>query len=118
MQARNETTPTENPPGSFGVQKGGAYLLPPPSWSEMLVNALLSLPPIAFTAPMITTEMPAAMRPYSIAVAPLSSFMKRCNRDIVLSHVLGACGREWSDHASGFVRRCKDKAANFRYNRR
>ena len=44
------------------------------SWVEMLVNLPLSVVPIELTAAMITTEMPAAMRPYSIAVAPDSSF--------------------------------------------
>src|SRR5690349_20797319 len=34
---------------------------------------------------MIATEMPAAMRPYSIAVAPLSSRRKRLNTDMLLS---------------------------------
>ena len=37
---------------------------------EMLVNLPLRVVPIELTAAMITTEMPAAMRPYSIAVAP------------------------------------------------
>jgi len=40
------------------------------SWVETLVNLVLSVVPIALTVAMITTEMPAAIRPYSIAVAP------------------------------------------------
>jgi hypothetical protein len=37
------------------------------------VNVVVRLEPTVVTAVMITTEMSAAMRPYSIAVAPLSS---------------------------------------------
>jgi hypothetical protein len=37
----------------------------------MSLNFVFKLEPIAFTVAMITTEMPAAMRPYSIAVARL-----------------------------------------------
>src|SRR5712691_1328068 len=43
----------------------------------MLVKVLFSLVPSALTLTMMTTEMPAAMSPYSIAVAPDSSFRKR-----------------------------------------
>jgi hypothetical protein len=37
---------------------------------EMLPKLVLSLVPMPLTTTMITTEMPAAMRPYSMAVAP------------------------------------------------
>ena len=37
------------------------------------VNFVLILLPRPFTIAMIASEMPAAMRPYSIAVAPVSS---------------------------------------------
>ncbi len=47
------------------------------SWLEMLLNVVLRLVPRVFTATMMATDMPAAIRPYSIAVAPLSSFRKR-----------------------------------------
>ena len=40
----------------------------------MLSNLPFKVVPIAFTDAMITTEMPAAIRPYSIAVAPDSFF--------------------------------------------
>jgi hypothetical protein len=42
---------------------------------ELLIalNLVLSLPPIPFTTAMIASAMPAAIRPYSIAVAPDSS---------------------------------------------
>jgi hypothetical protein len=47
------------------------------NWLEMLLNVELKLVPSVFTATMIATEIPAAMRPYSMAVAPTSSFRKR-----------------------------------------
>ncbi|CCE07666.1 hypothetical protein BRAS3843_230067 [Bradyrhizobium sp. STM 3843] len=50
--------------------------------SEVLIelNLLLRLEPRPFTAAMIASEIPAAIRPYSIAVAPDSSFTKRARR--------------------------------------
>jgi hypothetical protein len=47
------------------------------SWVEMLVKVALSWVPRVLTAAMIATEMPAAIRPYSMAVAPELSFKKR-----------------------------------------
>ena len=47
------------------------------SWVETLVNVSLSLVPKPLTTAMIATEMPAAIRPYSMAVAPELSFKKR-----------------------------------------
>ena len=41
---------------------------------DMEVNLPLRVVPIVLTVAMITTEMPAAIKPYSIAVAPDSSF--------------------------------------------
>ena len=52
---------------------GGSYF----SWLEMLLNVLFSCVPRVFTTAIIATEMPAAMRPYSMAVAPVLSFTKR-----------------------------------------
>jgi hypothetical protein len=40
---------------------------------DMVVKVVLSAVPTAVTAVMITTAMSAAIRPYSIAVAPASS---------------------------------------------
>jgi hypothetical protein len=37
------------------------------------VNLVFSLPPMPFTTAIIASEIPAAIRPYSIAVAPDSS---------------------------------------------
>jgi len=45
----------------------------------MDVKTPLRLLPSPFTAAMIASEMPAAIRPYSIAVAPDSSDRKRNN---------------------------------------
>ena len=39
------------------------------------------------TTAMIATEMPAAMRPYSTAVAPDSSFTKRFTRFVIVSSI-------------------------------
>jgi hypothetical protein len=46
------------------------------SWFEMYRNFALRVEPIALTVAIMTTEMPAAIRPYSMAVAPDSSFRK------------------------------------------
>jgi hypothetical protein len=43
----------------------------------MLLNVPFSDVPIEFTAATITIEIPAAMRAYSIAVAPVGSLTKR-----------------------------------------
>ena len=42
-------------------------------FAEMLVNVVLRLVPTAVTAVIITTAISAAIRPYSMAVAPFSS---------------------------------------------
>jgi hypothetical protein len=41
-------------------------------FSEVLIapNLVLRLPPMPLMAPMIASEIPAAIRPYSMAVAP------------------------------------------------
>ena len=58
--------------GFFFVRTASAndYL----SWVEMLVNLVFRVEPRVLTTAMIATEMPAAMRPYSMAVAPDSFF--------------------------------------------
>src|SRR6516165_5809945 len=55
----------------------------------MLLNVVISLVPRPFTTAMIATEMPAAIRPYSIAVAPDSSFTKRETRVFMRMAPLG-----------------------------
>ena len=57
----------------------------------MLLNLVLRVLPIELTVAMITTEMPAAMRPYSIAVAPDSSF--RNTRTLDIGHPLWVATR-------------------------
>src|ERR1044072_2793811 len=47
------------------------------SLDEMLSKVVFSLVPRPCTTVMIATEMPAAIRPYSMAVAPDSSLAKR-----------------------------------------
>jgi hypothetical protein len=42
----------------------------------MLPKLVFNLVPIPFTLAMITTAIPAAMRPYSMAAAAVSSFKK------------------------------------------
>jgi|SRR5580704_8215116 hypothetical protein len=46
----------------------------------MVENVVLSLVPRPVITGIIATAIPAAIRPYSIAVAALSSFGKRMNR--------------------------------------
>jgi hypothetical protein len=57
---------------------GPAYF----SWVEMLVKFVFNFEPIVLTTAMMATEMPAAMRPYSMAVAPDSFFKKATILDI------------------------------------
>ena len=44
---------------------------------EIVLNLSLRLDPRPLTTAIIATEMPAAIRPYSMAVAPELSFKKR-----------------------------------------
>src|SRR6478735_7132114 len=54
---------------------------------DRLVNVVFNEEPSAVAPPMRATEMRAAIRPYSIAVAPDSSFMKRAKiLDMELSY--------------------------------
>src|SRR5882757_2074038 len=60
---------------------------------ETASNLPDSLVPTFWTTVMIATEMPAAIRPYSMAVAPDSSLMKRETRFFIIDnscvHVAG-----------------------------
>src|SRR4029078_4765173 len=49
----------------------------------MLLNLVFRLLPRPLTTAMIASEMPAAIRPYSIAVAPDSSFTIRAIRFVI-----------------------------------
>src|SRR3954454_14167204 len=53
-------------------------------------NSLLRLVPSEFTATMMATAMPAAIRPYSIAVAPPSSRRKDFRMLIAVLPKIGA----------------------------
>src|SRR5690349_7975747 len=79
---------------AFDLDRSVAY------FSELLIEVKLvfSLLPRPLTAAIIASEMPAAMRPYSMAVAPDSSFTKRAIRFFIAvtpcEHVAGRtnCG--------------------------
>src|SRR3972149_1878095 len=58
------------------------------SWVEMLVNLVFSELPRPFTTAMIATEMPAAMRPYSMAGGPEAAFTKRTKRFFIGSPII------------------------------
>src|SRR5262249_10950672 len=58
---------------------------------ETLVKVVLSFVPTPWTTAIIATEMQAGIRPYSIAVAPDSSFTKRAKVFIVRAP-LNHCG--------------------------
>ena len=58
------------------------------SWVEMLVNLVFSEVPRPLMTAMIATEMPAAIRPYSMAVAPELSFKKREMRFFIDSSII------------------------------
>src|SRR5262249_18343491 len=60
-----------------------------------LANVPFRLEPSEFTATMIATEMPAAIRPYSIAVAPRSSRMKDLRSFITISTLPNFCARQY-----------------------
>src|SRR5215475_9033643 len=66
-------------PGPPNQRFRGLHLPALPSWLDTLENVFLSWPPSELTTAMMATEMPAAMRPYSMAVAPDSSFAN-CTR--------------------------------------
>ena len=51
----------------------------------MLLNIVLSCEPMPFTAVIITMLMPAAIKPYSIAVAPDSS-VKNFESKVFMMH--------------------------------
>src|SRR5262249_46689280 len=63
----------------LSIQPHGVCYL---SWVETDWNFAFKVVPIALTVAMITTEMPAAISPYSIAVAPDSSLIKAETLDI------------------------------------
>src|ERR1700733_10838352 len=65
-------------------------------FSEVLIelNLVFSELPMPLTTAMIASEIPAAIRPYSMAVAPASSFTKRAIRFFIGNSI---CTRGWSN---------------------
>ena len=85
MQKPRQCKSPGRPAGALNVSGlVTAYLPAVPSCVEMLVNVDLSDEPSVFTTVMMATEMPAAISPYSIAVAPDSSFANRVTRLVVV----------------------------------
>src|SRR6202021_3156452 len=66
-------------------------------FSEVLIepNLVFSVLPMPLTTAMIAAEIPAAIRPYSMAVAPDSSFTKRAIRFFIDNSM---CTRGWSNN--------------------
>src|SRR5271163_1660244 len=85
-QRRGKTRkgPGARPEPSRSTEVDDAYLRA----VETLVNVVFSLVPRPWTTAMIATEMPAAMRPYSMAVAPDSSFTKRDKRVFIVGSLI------------------------------
>src|SRR5207237_10739273 len=74
---QNEKAPVN---GALRIaSKTNAYL----SAVWTLVKVVFNFEPRPCTTAMIATEIPAAMRPYSMAVAPDSSFTKRLTRFVM-----------------------------------
>ena len=67
---------------------GLAHLPAVASWEEIVVKVVLSCEPSLLTTVRMAIETPAAISPYSIAVAPDLSFTKRFN---VLAIVRSFC---------------------------
>ena len=75
---RASAPPRTSRAGPLFVLCGGYF-----SCDEMLLNVVFRLVPRPFTTAMITTAMPAAISPYSIAVAPHSS-LRKCRKRLLI----------------------------------
>jgi hypothetical protein len=73
-----------------GAGPGGVYLPAVASCDDIFVKVVFSWEPSEFTTVMITTEIPAAIKPYSMAVAPDSSRRNRLRRHTDLNPRFGA----------------------------
>src|ERR1700704_5324790 len=82
--ARAKTRKAPALAGAFRIPFDRRYLPAFASELETFENVVLSCPPREFTTAIIATEMPAAIRPYSMAVAPDSSFAKRLTRVFIV----------------------------------
>src|SRR5476651_2555796 len=78
----------------------------------MLWNLAFSVVPRPFTTAMIATEIPAAIRPYSIAVAPELSFTKRTKRFFIGSSMIHTWLSELIQR-TGLTQAPKNHAANY-----
>jgi hypothetical protein len=77
------------------------YRLPFDRASETLLNIPLRVVPAELTPPMMTTEIPAAINAYSIAVAAAWSRQKRISNNIPKLHAW--CGPAVRVHAQARV---------------
>jgi len=107
-----------NRSGARGCISCGAYL----SAFWTLVNVALRFVPTFFTTVMIATEIPAAIRPYSIAVAP-DSFFRNATKYFIEGllrpyELVGspdqprAVGGAKIDHAKYFLQSAKNEPDN------
>src|SRR5262252_8742037 len=92
--SRRRSAQKEEAAGDGGFSQSRTRRYPYLSCVEMSLNLPLRVEPIVFTVAMITTEMPAAIRPYSIAVAPDSSF--RNARTRVMGLIKGPLSGHWT----------------------
>jgi len=65
-EAENRREPTGREPGAKARLRAAFYL----SCVDTLVNVVLRLEPSPLTAMMMAAAIPAAIKPYSMAVAP------------------------------------------------
>jgi hypothetical protein len=77
MPSERDGGQTESPGICAGVSGQQCEISSYLSAAETVLNVAFKFVPSACTVAMIATAMPAAMRPYSMAVAPDSSFTKR-----------------------------------------
>jgi hypothetical protein len=82
---------------------------------ETVLNVVFKFVPSACTVAMIATAMPAAMRPYSMAVAPYSSFTKAkqaCSLDAPEPDVVTLHAMVSQEKLADFLMRHLDFSAN------
>jgi hypothetical protein len=77
----------------FAASPRFVYLPAVASCEEMLVKVLFNCEPSVLTTVMMATEIPAAIKPYSIAVAPDSSFAKRFTKLVIVGSSSICCLR-------------------------
>jgi len=80
---RDWSSTNKNPGSDAGVRSLHVWIYCYLSAVETVLNVVFKFVPSACTVAMIATAMPAAMRPYSMAVAPDSSRMN-CEIDVLI----------------------------------